>query len=128
MVDALLVLQTSTTQTSTYSGSGLSWPNGNRKPLVARILYSAATNVSGNNSVTFNIDFAPDGSTYQNIGAAAPIALSTTAQAGEIDIPFVTPLMAVPNTAATIRLTATVAGSGSTPTITYSATVGNAMP
>lgn len=129
MVDALLALQASVTKTGTFNGTGLAFPNGGpRRGMVARVLYSAATNASGSNSVTFSIDYAPDGSTWNTLASAVPIALSTTAQAAELDIPFNIPLTAQPSASAKIRLTATFSGAGSTPTITYEAAVGNAMP
>lgn len=127
MVDGTLILQASVTKTGTFNGAGLTVPYGTpRRGLVARVLYSAATNASGSNSVTFTVDYAPDGSTWNTLASAVPVALSTTAQAAELDIPFITP--AGGGTSAAIRLTATFGGAGSTPTITYSAAVGNAFP
>lgn len=114
--DALLQLQASVTKTATFNGTAVNLPGGTpRRGLKARVLYSAATNASGSNSVLFQIDVSPDNSTWYSAEAAAAdaaVALSTTAQAGEIAIPFET-------SQPYVRLTATVSGAGSTPTITY---------
>lgn len=127
MVDSNLQLQASVTKTATFSGTGLAIPYGTPRPgLTARVLYSAASNASGSNSVTFSVDYSEDGgSTWNTLASAAPVALSTTAAAGEINIPFTTPHNV---SAAQVRLTATFSGAGSTPTITYGAYVGNAFP
>lgn len=120
-VDANVALQASVTKTATFNGSALILPGGTpRRGLKARIIYSAATNASGSNSVTFSIDVSYDaGSTWaSNLFQAPVINLSTTAQSGEIFIPFdISPTSVVNGTQ--IRLTATFAGAGSTPTITY---------
>ncbi|HNP72990.1 MAG TPA: hypothetical protein PLO33_10815 [Kouleothrix sp.] len=114
-VDAKLVLQASVTKTSTFQSTGVNLPTGTpRRGLKARVIYSAATNASGSNSVTFSIEHSDDNSTYYATasGAADVVNLSTTAQAGEIFIPFET-------SKPYVRLVATFAGAGSTPTITY---------
>lgn len=120
--DALLQLQSSVTKTATFNGSALTLPGGTpRRGLKARVIYSAATNASGSNSVTFSLDVSYDGgSTWlSNLFQAPTINLSTTAQAAEIYIPFeISPTSVVNGTQ--VRLTATFAGAGSTPTITYS--------
>lgn len=116
--DAQLALQASVTKTATFNGSWIDLSNF--PPLVnfivARVIYSAATNASGSNSVTFSLDVSNDGSTVAGaaeINAADKIInLSTTAQAGEQFMPVL-----IKNRY--IRLTATFAGAGSTPTITY---------
>ena len=78
------------------------------------MIYSAATNASGSNSFTFSVEHSDDNSTFTALasGAADIVNLSTTAQAGEIHIPFETSKRYV-------RLVATLTGAGSTPTITY---------
>jgi hypothetical protein len=120
--DALLALQAATTKTATFNGSALTLPGGTpRRGLKARVIYSAATNASGSNSVTFSLDVSYDGgSTWlSNLFQAPAINLSTTAQAAEVYIPFeISPTSVVNGTQ--VRLTATFAGAGSTPTITYS--------
>ncbi len=125
--DANLSLQASVTKTATFNGSWVKIPglanHGGR--LWAHVLYSAATNASGSNSVTFSLDVSPDNgtTTYAAEFNAADqiINLSTTAQAGEISIPFTLLLKNVKDGAnPAVRLTATFAGAGSTPTITYS--------
>jgi hypothetical protein len=119
--DALIALQASVTKTATFNGSPVILPGGTpRRGLVARVIYSNATNVSGSNSIVFSIDVCYDGGpTTWNADFLAPaIALSTTAQSGEIFIPFSISPTSVPN-GTQIRLTATFSGAGSTPTITY---------
>jgi hypothetical protein len=119
--DALTQLQASVTKTGTFNGTALTLAGGTpRRGLKARIIYSAATNASGSNSVTFSVDVSYDGgSTYiSNLFQAPVINLSTTAQAGEIFIPFEISPTSVAN-GTKVRLTATFAGAGSTPTITY---------
>lgn len=124
MYDTLASLQASVTKTSTFQSAGYSLPSGSPvRSLMARVLYSAATNASGSNSVTFSIEHSDDNSTYYTLSSAAAdvINLSTTAQAGEIFMPIRT-------NKPYIRLVATVAGAGSTPTITYSGELGLAKP
>lgn len=126
--DATQALQASVTKTATFNGPWLDLGGGSGVPspmpsgatpafgLVARIEYSAATNVSGANGVEWSLDTSDDGSTVA--GAAAfqaadkILALSTTAQSGEVFIPFEVRHRYV-------RLTVTVSGAGSTPTVTY---------
>lgn len=113
--DALITLQASVTKTATFQSTGVDLVTGTPDyGLVARVIYSAATNASGSNSVTFSIEHSTDNSTFYTLtsGAADVINLSTTAQTGEIFLPFRTNKRYV-------RLVATVAGAGSTPTITY---------
>jgi hypothetical protein len=127
--DANLQLQASVTKTSTFNGAWLSLPGGTpNRGLFAHVFYSAATNASGSNSCTFSLDVSPDGGTtvYSAEFDAADqvVNLSTTAQAGEIIIPFNlnTPGV-VRGSAPSVRLTMTEAGAGTTPTITYSAAI-----
>jgi hypothetical protein len=127
--DANLQLQASVTKTSTFNGAWVSLPGGTpNRGLVAHVFYSAATNASGSNSVTFSIDVSPDGGTtvyaaeFEAVDQA--LALSTTAQAGESIIPFNlnTPGV-IRGSAPSVRLTATIGGAGSTPTVTYSGAI-----
>lgn len=114
--DANLQLQASVTKTATFNGAGVNLPGGTpRRGLKARVIYSAATNVSGSNTVTFSVDVSPDNSTWftgEFQGVDTAVVLSTTAQSAEIYIPFET-------SQPYVRLTATFSGAGSTPTITY---------
>lgn len=125
--DANLVLQASVTKTATFNGAWLDLgaTRGLFDVLWARIEYSAATNASGSNTVAFTLDTSDDGSTAvgtaQFAGSDSNIALSTTAQAAIQYIVFVTVHRYV-------RLTATVTGAGSTPTITYQSEVVLARP
>ena len=114
--DANLSLQASVTKTATFNGAGVNLPGGTpRRGLKARVIYSAATNASGSNTVSFSIDTSADNSSWNVadfVQHEADVALSTTAQSGEIYIPFET-------SQPYVRLTATFSGAGSTPTITY---------
>lgn len=127
--DALIQLQSSTTSTATAHSAALTLAGGTpRRGLVARFLYSAATNASGSNSVTFSIDVSRDGgSTYNIEFQAPPIALSTTAQSGEISVPFSISPTSVAN-GTKIKASANFSGAGSTPTITWQADLALARP
>lgn len=128
--DALIQLQSSVTKTATFNGSAVTLATGTpRRGLKARVIYSAATNASGSNSVTFSVDVSYDaGSTWNsNLFQALVINLSTTAQSGEIFIPFEISPTSVAN-GCQIRLTATFSGAGSTPTITYGGEISLARP
>jgi len=118
--DALLALQAPVTKTATFTGAPLNLPAGTpRRGLKARVIYSAASNASGSNTVTFSVNVAHDGGTnYYAEFQADPITLSTTAQSGELFIPFEVSPTSVANQI-NIELVCTIAGGGSTPTITY---------
>lgn len=119
MQDAALVLQTSVTKTASFNSTSIDWQYGNSpRPLYAKIRYSAATNASGSNAVTFTIEHSTDNSTWytHTSGADQVLNLSTTAQVGEVIIPILTRYRY-------IRLVATFSGAGSTPTITYLAAI-----
>lgn len=127
--DALIALQASTTSTATAHSSALTLATGTpRRGLKARFLYSAATNASGSNSVTFSIDVSRDGGSTFNIEfEAPPIALSTTAQASEIFVPFEISPTSVAN-GCQIKASANFSGAGSTPTITWQADITPGRP
>ena len=114
--DANLALQASVTKTATFSGTGLDLGTSTpRRGLKARIIYSAATNASGSNTFAFAIDTSADNSAWNLADFASVennVVLTTTAQTGEFYIAFETSQRYV-------RLTATLTGAGSTPTITY---------
>lgn len=114
--DANLAVQASVTKTATFNGAAVDLTTGTpRRGLKMRIIYSAASNASGSNTVTFSVDVSSDNSTWYTAefqGVAEALTLSTTAQSGEIYLPFETSKRYV-------RLTCTITGSGSTPTITY---------
>lgn len=119
--DANLVLQALVTKTATFNGAALTLPGGTpRRGLKARVIYKAATNASGSNSVQFSLDVSYDAAStwISNLFQAQIINLSTTAQSGEVFIPFDISPTSVAN-GTQIRLTATFAGAGSTPTIQY---------
>lgn len=126
--DATQVLQASVTKVASFNGAWLDLGGGSGVPspmpsgaspsfgLVARVEYSAASNASGSNTVTFSLDESDDGST--SVGTAflqatdKILTLSITAQSGEIFMEFVIRHRYV-------RLVATIAGAGASPTITY---------
>jgi len=118
--DALIQLQPQVTKTATFNGAGLQLVAGTpRRGLKARVIYSAASNASGSNTVVFSIDVSRDGgSTYNTEFQADPITLSTTAQSGELAIPFEVSPSNVAN-GIWVRLSANFAGAGTSPTITY---------
>jgi len=125
-LDALLPLQVLTTKTATFSGAALDLKTGTpRRGMRAKVFYSAATNASGANNFVFNIDHSPDGTNWYPLAyqlenptaGTQGLAMTTTAQAGELNIPFFT-------SSRYVRLTLTGGGAGSTPTITYSSQIG----
>jgi hypothetical protein len=120
MQDANTVVQTSITSVALAHSAAFTLPGGTpRRGDVAVFLYSAATNASGSNSVAFSIDVSRDGGSTFNIEfEAPPIALSTTAQAGEVHIPFSISPTSVAN-GCQIKASANFVGAGSTPTITW---------
>lgn len=119
-VDALLSLQAQVTKTATFTGSAVTLPTGTPfRGDKVRIIYSAATNASGSNSVVFELLVSKDaGSTFNSEFKSDPIALSTTAQSGVIRLPFSVRPTSVAN-GIQVQLQATFSGGGSTPTITY---------
>lgn len=120
--DALLALQPSTTSTATAHSAPLTLAAGTpRRGAKARFLYSAATNASGSNTVIFSIDVSHDGGvTFLTEFQSDPITLSTTAQAGELFIPFEVSPTSVAN-GIQIKASANFAGAGTSPTITWQA-------
>jgi hypothetical protein len=119
--DANLVLATLATVTATTHGSAVILPGGTpRRGLNARVIYSAANQASGSGVFTFSIDVCYDGvPTLWNVDFVAPvITLTTSNQSGEIFIPFSISPTSVAN-GTQIRLSATLSGSPTTPTITY---------
>ncbi len=125
-VDALIQLQASVTKTATFNGAALILPGGTpRRGMWARVIYSAANQASGSGVWTFSVDVCLDGvpTTWRADFLGEPIiTLTTTAQAGEMFIPFNVQPVVVSGviTAPQIRLSATLSGSPTTPTITYS--------
>jgi hypothetical protein len=119
--DANITLQASVTKTATFNGAAFILPGGTpRRGLNARVIYSAAQQASGSGVWTFSIDVCYDGvPTVWNADFLAPIiTLTASAQSGEIFIPFsISPTSVVNGTQ--IRLSATLSGSPTTPTITY---------
>jgi hypothetical protein len=121
--DALSALQASQTITASYTtaATALTLASGTpRRGLKARVIYSAATQASGSGIFTFGIAVSYDGGTTFRLDFIAdpPITLSTTAQAGELHIPFEISPTSVANKTQ-IKLYATMSGTPTTPTITY---------
>lgn len=121
--DSLTALQTSVTKTATFQSTALDLKGTPRRGLKARVIYSAATNASGSNTVAFTIEHSDDNSTFYTLSSDTEnnLALSTTAQTGEIFIPFETSKRYV-------RLVATISGGGSTPTVTYQGDISLSRP
>ena len=124
--DALLALQASVTKTASFNGASVQLVGGSgfKARLMARFLYSAATNASGSNTATFGVDISYDNSTWYSdfVGADTAVSLTTTAKSGEIHIPIVVNENAIAGSVY-VRAVVVIAGAGSTPTITYSADI-----
>jgi hypothetical protein len=124
--DGLLSLQDSVTKTASFNSTAISTPTTTSllsEDIFAEIFYSAASNASGSNTVTFSIEHSDDNSTFyaHTSGAADAISLSTTAKVGRLFLPC-------SSNKPYIRLVCTIAGAGSTPTITYNAFLGVNRP
>ncbi len=121
--DLLLAIAAPGVKTATFNSAALTLPKGSTwNELFMRVGYSAASNASGANSFTFDVDISYDNaSTWTELAGAPPLALSTTVQAGEIFLPVITTRQDLINANAAnapqVRLTGTLAGAGSTPTI-----------
>ena len=124
-VDANLVLQASVTKVDTFNSVGINLINTPPGGLVARIVYSAASEASGSKTVKFELQHSASlNGTYYTLASANSevITLTTTAQDGEISIPF--RLQALPY----VRLVMTLSASTNSPTITYFADVAWGLP
>lgn len=121
--DALLILQSLVTKTSSFNGAALTLPNGTpKRGIFARVIYKNAQNTSGSNTATFSIDISYDGgSSYSDLFKAPAIALTSTAKSGEILIPFsvTDPDPQTDSSVIKYRLSVAIAGAGSGPTIDY---------
>lgn len=121
--DLLLAITAPGTKTATFNSAALTLPAGSTwNELFMRVGYKAASNASGANAFTFDVDISYDGgSTWTENSGAPPLNLSTTAQAGEIFIPIMLTRQDLINASAAnapqVRLTGTLTGAGSTPTI-----------
>lgn len=122
--DSKLTLQASVIKTASFDSAGVDLKTGTPNyGLVARVIYSAAANASGSNTVAWKMQHSDDDSTYYDLASNAEnnLTLSTTAQAGEAFIPFRTSKRYV-------RLVLTVNGAGTSPTVTYLADIVPARP
>lgn len=119
--DANIALQATVTKTATFNGAAFILAGGTpRRGLVARVIYTAAQQASGSGVWTFSVDVCYDGvpTTWNTDFVAPPITLTASAQQGEIFIPFSISPTSVAN-GTQIRLSATLSGTPTTPTITY---------
>jgi hypothetical protein len=130
--DALMpVLQASVAKTATFQGAALDFltrpPMG--RNVAARVIYSAASNASRSNTVTFTVEGSVDNVNWGTIGGARPVGgspadvvtLTTTPQAGEVYVELA-------SFTRDVRLVCTIAGAGTSPTITYQGDIVLGMP
>jgi hypothetical protein len=125
--DALLALQAKVTKALTFNGAALTLAAGTpRWPLVARVIYSAATS-TGSDTLTFSVDVSYDaGSTWNSDFVAPAVAITSTAKSGELFIPFSISPTSVAN-GTQVRLTATMTTNGTT-SVTYQGDIQLARP
>jgi hypothetical protein len=118
-IDALLAVQASVTKTAAFSGAALILPGGTPfRGDKIRVLYSAASVASSTGTAVFGVDISYDaGSTWNTDFQAPALALTTTAQAGELIIPFTVKPTSVVN-GIQIRLSLESI-TGTTATVTY---------
>lgn len=123
--DAKGALQASVTKTANFDSTALNLPAGS--PLFgvmlwARVIFSAAATSSGAGAATFEVQESADNLTFVKISQTSEsvLTLSTTAQSGEIFIPFRT-------SKPYVRLSLTgVSGTGAT--VTYQGDLVMARP
>ncbi len=125
IADANAVLQATVTKTATFNGAGIDTINGGpARGFRAEVAVSAATVATTGTAaevVTFTIDVSSDNTTYRTLATAPALTLTATAQTADFAMAF-----HVPKNEHWYRLTATFAGSGTTPSISYLARVGDA--
>lgn len=120
--DALMSTAAPGVKTATFSTTPLVLPKSAMSdPLYLRVIYTAAANASGANSIVLNVDVSYDNaSTFSVLSSAAPIVLSTTAQSNELFLPVQVSRQDLINrqtVAPQVRLTGTFSGAGTSPTI-----------
>jgi len=124
MYDNNLSLQAAVTKTATFNGTGVDLGTGTplTRALVARVLATSYSGSAGTGTATFSIDESSDNTTFTSLTSptAKAVNFTSTAASAVIDLPFVTRKRYV-------RLTLTVA-SGTSPSIVYSASIGNSLP
>jgi len=114
------------TKTATFTSNPVALSTGRtplRKPLWIRIRYKSASNASGSNTVQFSAQDQDVTNTYYDKEFSPVITLTTTAQSGEYFIPLVG---FGRYSAGNIQFKCTIAGAGSTPTVTFAAEIVNA--
>jgi hypothetical protein len=122
--DTNMVLQASVTRTASLNSASVDLKTGTPPGgLVARILYSAAVQDSGDGVFTFSIEESSNDSNFYPVASSkeAIVTLTTSAQASEVFLRFFTKKRYV-------RLACTRSGSGVNPTITYQADIVSANP
>ena len=118
--DANIVLQASVTKTSTFNGAGLTLPTGTpRRGLKARVIYSANSASQTGDTITFSIDVSTDGASTWNTQFQNQLAQPTTANSGELFIPFEISKQTAAANDLQIRLTATFSSTAHSNTCTY---------
>lgn len=117
------VLQSLTTKTATFNGSGFDLKTGTpRRGMHARCIVSAYSSVATAGSVfTFAVQHSSDDTTYTTIAQGDPITGATAAATAERIIPFATKKRYV-------RLSVTVSPSSGTPSIAYLGELGLGFP
>lgn len=122
--DLLLTIAAPGTKTATFNSAALTLPKGSTsRNAYLEVPYTAASNATGANAFTFDVDVSYDGgSTWTELAGTAPLNLSTTAQAGAIYLPVPLTRQDLVNANAAnspqIRVTGTLSGAGTVPTIT----------
>jgi hypothetical protein len=123
--DALLnLLALGTTETATFTTPGVDARQGTTpRPLFMYFTYSAASDTSGANTITFEVDHSDDSTTWylHTSGQDKALALSSTAQQGQIILPILTAKRYV-------RGQGVFSGAGAAPTIKVGVRIGIARP
>ena len=118
--DLLNQIQASVTKTATFNGAGFTLPTGTpRRGLKCRVAYSANSANTGGDTVTFSIDVSTDGGSTFLTQFQAQLAQPTTANAGELWIPFEISKQTAAANDLQIRLTATFSSTAHANTVTY---------
>ncbi len=119
--DLQLALQASVTKTATFNGTAITLPTGTpRYGLKCRVIYSANSANTTGDTITFSVDVSTNGgSNFYSDFVADPLAQPTTANSGELWIPFEISKQTAASNDLQIRLTATFSSTAHANTITY---------